>query len=202
MRRPLLLVALAGAGVAFAGSAWADVIVRLKSGTELYATHTWTENGLVKFDQRGGVVGFPESEVESVTEGNVRAPIVRARPRPVVNTAGSDTKAGESAGQPLDTAEQPSEPAAETVAATKTGDAGDAPPASHAAVDARVPEVKHEDLQTRNERLDELAVEVHRELSVARSRGDPPDVVQALEQKIAEINKQRYATKKAIGAIH
>ncbi len=80
--------------------------------------------------------------------------------------------------------------------------AGDAARSNAAAIVDPVPEVKNEDLQTRMERLDELSVKTHRELSVARSRGDPLEVVQALEAKVEEINRQRSTTKKAIGSLH
>jgi hypothetical protein len=204
MRQPLLLTLLAGVSLALADTAGADVVVRLKSGSQLYASHTWKENGLVKFEHRGGIVGFPESAVESVTDADVQAPIVRAAyPRKADLKAQEAAATEEAAG---DAVEQPAASETEQAATARASDAapqsGDAAQANAAAIVEPVPEVEHEDLQTRSERLDDLLLKSHRELSVARSRGDPPEVVQALEAKIDEINKQRAATQKAIGSIH
>lgn len=188
--RALFFLTLAGA--TFAVRAHADVIVRLQSGAEMRTRHTWTENGLVKFEHRGGVVGFPPAAIVSMTKVDDRD--AAASTRTVRSTESAPSAA----------ATAPTAAAVEAPKLTSGADAHRAaePRGGGIIIDTRVPEVKGEDLETRMERLDGLLVHTHRELSLARTRGEPQEILDALQAKIDEINRQRKATGKELGAIH
>jgi hypothetical protein len=69
-------------------------------------------------------------------------------------------------------------------------------------VDENVPDVPNEDSLTKLERLDALSMQTHRQLSVARTQGQPKDTIEKLEKKIEKINEQRVATMKKLRIAH
>jgi len=170
-----------GLGLLVAGAARADVIVHLKAGTEMRAIRTWTEGDLVKLQLRSGVVAFRATEIASVEDAHGATGSMPATSKPA------------------------NEPAA---AADVAPDGDDAPVVKAAAkpppltVDEHVPTVANEDLQTKMERLDGLSMQTHRQLSIARRQGQPKETLEALQQKVDEINQQRMETLRKLHAIH
>ena len=61
-------------------------------------------------------------------------------------------------------------------------------------VDENIPSPKGEDSRTKLERLDALALQTRRQLSIARTQGQSKDVIEKLEKKVAAVNEQRVAT--------
>ncbi len=69
-------------------------------------------------------------------------------------------------------------------------------------VDESVPNVRNEDSLTKMERLDALSMQTHRQLSIARTQGQPKETIEKLEKKIEAINEQRVATMKKLRVAH
>jgi hypothetical protein len=159
----------------------ADVIIKLHSGLELRATRTWTEGDTVKAQVGSGVIGLPASAIATMTQ-------VGAASRPV--------KTAPPAEHPAPGASSPGSSAKKTDAAA-SGAGAPTPAANNA--DVHVPEVPGEDTHTKMDRLDALLLKTHRELSIARTQEQPPDVIDGLERKIADINQQRDATMHSLG---
>ncbi len=65
-------------------------------------------------------------------------------------------------------------------------------------VDENVPTVRGEDSLTKMERLDALSMQTHRQLSIARTQGQPKETIEKLEKKIEKINEERVATMKKL----
>lgn len=65
-------------------------------------------------------------------------------------------------------------------------------------VDEEIPTVRGEDSLTKMERLDGLSMQTHRQLSVARTQGQPKETIEKLEKKIEKLNEQRAATMKKL----
>lgn len=175
------------AALGLLGTASADVIVRLDSGTEVRAVRAWKDGDVVRVAFRTGVASFPASSVVAIEETTSAAPLPR-------ETGTSSAGVGA---------------APRHVGAARTSDktAAAAPAADHAAaakgpatgVDESVPDVKGEDSQTRLDRLDALSMQTHRQLSVARTNGEPQEKLDALQRKIDTINEKRGETMKRLG---
>ena len=69
-------------------------------------------------------------------------------------------------------------------------------------VDEEIPNVKNEDSLTKMERLDSLSLQTHRQLSIARTQGQPKETIEKLEKKIEKINEQRVGTMKKLRVAH
>jgi hypothetical protein len=69
-------------------------------------------------------------------------------------------------------------------------------------VDEEIPNVKNEDSLSRLERLDDLSLQTHRQLSIARTQQQPKETIEKLEKKIEKINEQRVATMKKLRVAH
>jgi len=180
-----LTAALAALGLLVAGRAEADVIVLLRSGTELRATRTWEEGEMVNLQLETGVVGFPADAIKSIREVEADDADQALEPSRGEDAAG-DVGTGSGDGETVH-----GEPAAQPTPA---------PPPM--VVDERVPEVRGEDSQTKMARLNALSFKTYREISVARTQGQPPETIEKLQRKIDEITRQRAATLKRLQAIH
>jgi hypothetical protein len=167
-----------GAALLVVNTCHADVIIKLHSGIELRATRVWTEGDTVKAEVHGGVMGLPSDAIASMTQ-------VQAAPP---------------AKAPL-----PAEPPAAPVASAKKADAAasgagaSGPGADNA--DVHVPEVPGEDAHAKMDRLDALLLKTHRELSIARTQEQPADVLDALQRKIEDINRQRETAMRSLGQL-
>ena len=169
----------------------ADVIVTLRSGIELRATRTWTEGDTLKAQLRTGVVGIPSDTVVSVremTDAERAAALVAPPPKRAAapSAAPADAPAPQVAHGKGDAAKSDAQPAAES------------PPA---AAEEHIPDVPGEDAVAKMERLDKLSIKTHRELSIARTQGQPKEVVEALQRKVDDINEQRVATMRRLKMI-
>jgi hypothetical protein len=51
------------------------------------------------------------------------------------------------------------------------------------------------------ERLDKLSLTTHRELTLARAQGQADEILDRLQHRVDEINRQRDETMKRLGAI-
>ena len=186
MRRSCAVVLFAGVGLLGAVGVRADVIVRLHSGAAIRAIFARTDGERVKLQLQNGVVAVPSAAVASIDE-----------------TAPSEffPMAGQAAA-PAPAAALSSEiAAAPKPNGTMAGREGP-PPAPVAAVDAGVPEVKGEEVLTKMQRLDDLLLRTHRQLSIARTQEQPPETLDALERKIAEINRQRAQATARLRSLH
>jgi type IV secretory pathway VirB10-like protein len=170
---------LAGmAALCTAGRASAEVLIRLESGSEIPAARAWKDGDVVRVAFLKGVATFPVAAIVAVDEH----PPSRSAPLP----------------QFAQREERP-----ETVA--DEPDDGDAPAAPRAAapppltVDERVPDIKGEDSRSKLERLDALSMQTHRQLSIARTQGQPKETLEALQRKLDTINGKRKETMKRLG---
>jgi hypothetical protein len=190
-----LVVGASHAVIAFAPQARADVLIKLQNGTTIRARKYWIDGDLVKFENHGGVVGFARDSVVAIDEA---APLPegavpeKAADRPTAS--GDATRAGavtrDSAGT------------SDTSAPGKASEA--AHPAANVAAntDPDLAPVRGEDLETRMERLDKLSLTTHRELTLARAQGQADEVLDRLQHRLDEINRQRDETMKRLHAIH
>jgi len=186
MRRSLAVMLFAGVGLLGAVGVRADVIVRLHSGAAIHAISARTNGERVMLQLRNGVVAVPSAAVASIDE---------AAPSEIVPMPGP-------AAAPAPAAALSSEIAAATKPnGTRRGGEGPAT-ASVAAVDAGVPEVKGEEVLTKMQRLDDLLLRTHRQLSIARTQEQPAETLDALERKITEINRQRAQATARLRSLH
>ncbi len=183
MRTVSRVAALAALALLVAEVSQAEVIVLLRSGTELRATRTWTEGDTVNLQLETGVVGFPADAIKSMRE-------VEADEADQAETVQDEDAAGD-VGTDSGADQRGQEKSA--VEATP------APPPM--VVDERVPEVRGEDAQTKMARLNVLSFQTHREISVARTQGQSPETIEKLQRKIDEITRQRAETLKRLQAI-
>jgi len=183
MRTASLTAALVALGLLVAGGAHAEVIVLLRSGTELRATRTWDEGEMVNLQLETGVVGFPADAIKNIRQADEDDDASVAEPAVAGDPSGED--GATAGGKPTLAAAAPAPPPA--------------PPPM--VVDERVPEVRGEDSQTKMERLNALSFKTHREISVARTQGQPPETIEKLQRKIDEITRQRGETWKRLQAI-
>jgi len=173
----MLLVGATHAVIAIAPRARADVLIRLQSGVTMRASSYWIDGDVVKFEHRGGIVGFARDTVVAIEDA---APL------------------------PKD--------AAPEKAADRAAAAGDAPHASVvtrdpaaanliASTDPDLAPVRGEDLEARMARLDKLSLTTHRELTIARNQGQADEILDRLQHRIDEINRQRDETMQQLRAI-
>jgi hypothetical protein len=160
-----------------AGTAHADVIVHLQSGSDLRAVRTWTEGDLVKIQLRSGVVAFRADQIVKIEQAGSAAGSVATTSKPTSKTT---TEADVDAAQAPDADKAP-----------VVHEGAKPPPLK---VEEHVQSVPGEDLQAKMERLDGLSMKTHRELSVARTQGQSQETLEALQHKIDEINQQRAET--------
>ncbi|MBI3770909.1 MAG: hypothetical protein HY271_20760 [Deltaproteobacteria bacterium] len=192
---------LAGAGLVVAApQACADVLIRLQSGVTLRASSYWVEGDVVKFEHRGGIVGFARDAVVAIedaaplpkdaasempasrTAAAAAAPDARVRTRDPAGTSGASASATASAAEKVN---DDSHPAAKLAASA----------------DPDLAPVPEEDLQARMARLDKLSLTTHRELTIARNQGQADEVLDRLQRRIDEINRQRSETIQRLGAL-
>ena len=69
-------------------------------------------------------------------------------------------------------------------------------------VDENIPDFKGEDSLTKLEHLDELLLQTHRQLSIARTQEQPKETIEKLEKKVEKINEQRVAMMKKLNVKH
>jgi len=185
MRHTANVLLVTGLTMVASGPAGADVIVRLHTGREFRATTHWVEGGLVKFEHRGGVVGFPREAVAEIVE------------TPAATRAGATAEA---TAAPLGdgSAAVPEEPGAaaagEARVARPAADPKTRSTKASAAGASVAADVPGEDLVTRQERLDKLAVDTFQELINSRHREEPEEKLDALQAKLDEINRLRVDT--------
>jgi hypothetical protein len=181
-----LLATAAGLSLlAIVHPASADVIVRLDSGTEIRAARAWREGDVVRVAFRSGTATFPAASVVAI-EDDTTPP--DRQPPPRDHVAAPETPRHSRTTSAVPAAARPAKGAAVPGSA-----------AAKAGVDEQVPQVAGEDSQTKLDRLDGLSMQMHRQLSLARTQGQPQETIDALQRNVDAINEQRVRTMKKLG---
>jgi hypothetical protein len=190
----LLFVGASLAVIALAPQARADVLIRLQNGTAIRASSYRIDGDVVKIVNHGGVVGFSRDTVVAIED-------VAPLPESAV-----PEKAADRAAAPAD-APRAKAVTSDSAGTSDTSAPGKANEASHAAAnlaastDPDLAPVRGEDLQTRMERLDKLSLTTHRELTLARGQGQADEILDRLQHRLDEINRQRDQTMQRLRAI-
>jgi hypothetical protein len=179
--------------VTLVSQARADVLIRLQNGATIRARSYQIDGDTVKFDHHGGVVGFARETVVAIEDA-----------APLPNDAAPEKAADWAAA----TADAPHARAAtrDSTLASDASTPGKENKDSHAAAnpaastDPDLALIAGEDPEIRMDRLDKLSLTTHRELTIARAQEQADEILDRLQHRIDEINRQRAETMQRLRA--
>ena len=181
--RSFTVIGVTALGIVVGATSRADVVVHLRSGGTIRADRTWTEGETVNVQMGNDVASFAPSAIESIEQLPEGAHPAKS---------GSDAASNATTRSAAKTAEHadvhPSAPPAKPTPAPRKADL--------------VPTVQGEDMATKLDRLDALSLQTHRQLTIARHQDEPEEKLNAIQEQIDEINRQREDAMRRLGRSH